>query len=86
MSLPTWSDRGVGPHDNATSSMLSETTIRIRDPRVFDGHDDLVAVYGGVVIDSRFLFKLVRDVELEVIADEKARDLLWQISEGRFEY
>ncbi len=55
-------------------------------PRVFDGHDDLVAVYGGVVIDSRFLFKLVRDVELEVIADEKARDLLWQITEGRVEY
>ena len=53
---------------------------------LFEGHDDAIDGFGGLIIDTRDLFRLVRDVERGTISDQAARDLLWDADPGRFSH
>lgn len=64
--------------------------FRTKEPdarqRLFEGHDDAVKGFGGLIIDSRDLFRLVRAVERGELEDATARNLLWNAPEGLFRY
>jgi hypothetical protein len=55
-------------------------------PRLLEGHDEAVDAFGGLVIDTRDLFKLVRDIQRGDVAQEEALDLLWKANPGFFHY
>lgn len=54
--------------------------------RLFEGHDDAVEGFGGLVIDTRDLFRLVRDVQRGELTQDGAKDLLWTPEPGLFRY
>jgi hypothetical protein len=55
-------------------------------PQLFAGAADIVSAFGGLVIDTRDLFRLLRDVELGATSKEEAGQLLWETEPGFFSY
>jgi hypothetical protein len=55
-------------------------------PRLFEGAEDIVDSSGILVIDTRHLFVLVRDIQLGVISRDEAQRLLVEAEAGFWSY
>jgi len=55
-------------------------------PEPFAGHEDVVAAFGGLIIDTRSLFLMIRDLRRGDLSPEDARALLWNSDLGLYQY